>query len=77
MHYIPEVKAVVQAESEEDNELQNVSKVQFNNLENKLSNWVGVNFRPGMWLSRKEGAWLRQEWRQYWIAQVTLSIIGQ
>jgi len=38
MHYIPEVKAVVQAESEEDNELQNVSKVQFNNLENKLSN---------------------------------------
>lgn len=38
MHYIPEVKAVCQAESEEDNQLQNVAQVEFNPIASKLSN---------------------------------------
>ena len=32
MHYIPEVKAVVQAETEEDNQLQNAAEQDFSSI---------------------------------------------
>lgn len=38
MHYIPEVKGVLQAETEEDNQLQNVAETTFSPKEDLLSN---------------------------------------